>query len=115
MKYMTYILFTRREKDKALRLRDAKEKRLYFELGATTDDGVEINSENAGEFTVIGVSAINYQSSFRTTKNYAVFVVVSASSRMSSVIAVRSRKYRRTRAACTGLLLLYHAVNVDGV
>ena len=111
-KRTTYVLFTRREKNKALRFRDAKQERLYLELRAATDDGVEIDSKNAGEFAVIECQSSRH---LRRPRTYAVFVVVSASSRMASVVAVRSRKYCRTRAVWTGLSLLYHVVSADGV
>jgi len=59
---ITYVLFTRREKNKALRLRNTKQERLYFKLRATANDGVEVNSENAGKFAVIDESVTRYQS-----------------------------------------------------
>lgn len=65
VKRTTYILFTRREKNKALWFRDAKQERLYLKLRAPADDGVEIDSENAGEFTVIDVSVIHNKSEAR--------------------------------------------------
>ena len=116
-KCTTYVLFSRRKKNKALGLRDTKQERLYFKLRAMANDGVEIDSKDASEFAIIHVSVNRNLENRRTwrSRTYAVFVVVSASSRRSSVIAVRSRKYRRTRAAWTGLSLLYHAVNAAGV
>lgn len=62
VKRTTYILFTWREKNEAFRLRDTKQERLYFELRATANDGVKINSKNAGKFAVIDESDICYQS-----------------------------------------------------
>lgn len=52
VKGAAHILFTWGEKNKTLWLRNAKHERLHFELGATADDRVEINTEYAGELPV---------------------------------------------------------------
>ena len=57
-KCTTYVLFTWREKNKTLWLRDAKHEGLDFELRTTTDYRVEIDSKHTREFAVVDVSII---------------------------------------------------------
>ena len=62
VKRTTYVLFSRRQKNEVLGLRDTKQERLYFKLRATANDGVEIDSKDASKFAVIHVSVIRHQS-----------------------------------------------------